>query len=125
MGEVIEFPAFDERHWQHINEQIGAQLRSGGIPEDGVRWILAEAKQRVMAAAVPSGVRPFQKIEIAVTGAEQESLQKAITIGQSLIDGFMVQIYLLVLEIYLSSRVLPPALQQKTPAQILKFERKD
>ena len=49
MGEVIAFPAFDERQWRFIEEGLRAVLAEENAPADAIDWICEDLKPRYLA----------------------------------------------------------------------------
>ena len=50
MGDLVQFPGFDEREWLAMETTLIDQLTALGIPGDQAEWIRSEWKQRMLTA---------------------------------------------------------------------------
>lgn len=52
MGEIVQFPGFDERAWREIEPAIRGALLNAGGPMEMADWICEDIKKRFLAANV-------------------------------------------------------------------------
>ena len=50
MGDVVQFPSFDERQWLEMETALIDGLAGLGLPGEQVEWIQSEWKRRMLAA---------------------------------------------------------------------------
>ncbi len=116
MAKVVEFPGFDERIWREYRLGFSKMLTEAGVPDEGIAWVLAELKRRVLTAipsfraSVPvptlNDASPPQidAATIAINAVEEHF--------RSLINGLVAQLFISLLELYMSqSNGLAPTLE--------------
>lgn len=128
MGEVVDFPGFDERTWREMEDAFSAGLRQCGVSADGTRWIITEWKQRMMEALPSLEVHIAVPHPVDVTPRER---QIAETVGNAvmsrwreLLQDVVFQLLMVVIDLYYALQPgNPPTASKQMTADILKFIR--
>ncbi len=124
MGEVVEFPGFDERLWREIQFGFANILKRSSVPEEGVAWILSETRRRV-DEAIPS-LRTSVSVPALADASPQQVEAASIAMKatqeyfSALILGLTGQLVVALCELYMSqSNGAPPTREMK--AQIVEL----
>jgi hypothetical protein len=71
MGEVIQFPGFDERQWLEIETGFRDLMLGHGVSREVIEWILADVKPRVLSAQLST--------TISISPDAENPVQEAVT----------------------------------------------
>jgi hypothetical protein len=125
MGDIVEFPGFDERAWRAMDDAFRGGLKQCGASDEGTEWILSEWKRR-MRLALPS--LQFSLDVVCPANATQGERKLAETVGNAVMDRWRDllqnvagQLMLAIVDLYHAQPGNPPAASKQTIADILKF----
>ncbi len=126
MGEVLEFPGFDERNWRGIEAAVADGLKQCGMPDDGIAWVQSELKRRLLhplrsttvsiEVPMPAALSPFAR-DLATTIGKKFQEQY-----RDILDALTGQIIWAVIELYLARLAEPPPSPPRK-AQFLSFSQ--
>ena len=98
MGDVIQFPGFDERSWNEMEPEIRSGLVNAGTPLEITEWICGDIKKRYLAANV--------QYTLSVSATEQsrqdvmDAVNACVRIMHDATSRFLFQIIELEIELY-------------------------
>jgi len=106
MGDIVDFPGFDERVLRQMLASVEAILRQTALPAGGRAWVLSETERRIRVA-IPSFGRIAFSIP-ALPGASAQAVEAAGQIAvtaskehfQTMLLGLVKELVLVLTQLY-------------------------
>jgi hypothetical protein len=99
MGEVIQFPGFDERACRDLEVAFEQVMLGNGMPREAIEWILSDIRPRILAGA-KSTTFTMSDVPPAAIEPVQKAVAEVSTFLRKVATDLMGQMFLLEAELY-------------------------
>jgi hypothetical protein len=100
MGEVVEFPGFDERKWDEIEATFRDYMLGQGMPREAVEWVLADMKPRILAVPNRGTVKLVDLDTSDAVAAIKEAVLRTVAVMRETTSAMLGQIFTIEMELY-------------------------